>query len=180
MVNWMSVKKNGAEAPDYKRNAPTSGEIWRALAGVMDPEIPVVSVVDMGIVRGVEVDADGVVVTMTPTFSGCPALVVMRRDIEAAVRSLGVERVTVHTVLHPPWSTEWISAAGREKLRQFGLAPPPRHTGTPTAVAFFDLAECPRCGSTNTSLRNAFGPTLCRMIWYCNECRDAFEQFKPL
>lgn len=146
----------------------------------MDPEIPVVSVVEMGIIREVVVTSEGVSVTMTPTFSGCPALDVMRRDIDTAVRGLGAERVTIHTVLHPGWTTEWISEAGREKLRRFGLAPPPRHDGDLVSVAFFDLAECPRCGSTNTSLRNAFGPTLCRMIWYCNECRDAFEQFKPL
>lgn len=158
----------------------TVAEVWRALSAVMDPEIPVVSVVDMGIIREVSASAEGVTVTMTPTFSGCPALDVMRRDIEAAVCQLGVERVTVNVVLHPAWSTEWISEEGREKLRRFGLAPPPRHAGDPVSVAFFDLAECPRCGSTHTSLRNAFGPTLCRMIWYCNECQDAFEQFKPL
>ncbi len=159
---------------------PTTADIWRALESVMDPEIPVVSVVDMGIVRAVDVTAEGVTVTMTPTFSGCPALDVMRREIEAAVRHLGATQVTVHTVLHPPWSTEWISDAGREKLRRFGVAPPPRAAGDPTAVAFFDLAPCPRCGSTRTHLRNAFGPTLCRMIWYCDECQDAFEQFKAL
>lgn len=160
--------------------ALTAERVHEALAEVMDPEIPVVSVVEMGIIRDVDVGPDRVVVTMTPTFSGCPALDVMRRDIEAAVRGLGADHVDVRVVLHPAWTTEWITEAGREKLRQFGLAPPPRHRGDPTAVAFFDLAECPRCGSTNTSLRNAFGPTLCRMIWYCNECRDAFEQFKPL
>lgn len=158
----------------------TVEDVWQALAAVMDPEIPVVSVVDMGIIRAVDVAPDGVTVTMTPTFSGCPALDVMRRDVAAAVRGLGVEHVTIHTVLHPAWSTEWISDAGREKLRRFGLAPPPRHQGNVADVAFFDLAECPRCGSTHTSLRNAFGPTLCRMIWYCHDCRDAFEQFKPL
>ena len=158
----------------------TNAEVWRALSGVMDPEIPVISVVDMGIIRDVATLAEGVTVTMTPTFSGCPALDVMRRDVEAAVRQMGVERVTVNVVLNPAWSTEWITDEGREKLRRFGLAPPPRHTGDPVAVAFFDLAECPRCGSTNTSLRNAFGPTLCRMIWYCNVCQDAFEQFKAL
>jgi ring-1,2-phenylacetyl-CoA epoxidase subunit PaaD len=160
--------------------AITVEEVREALAGVMDPEIPVVSVVDMGIIREVKVSPEGVTVTMTPTFSGCPALDVMRCDIEAAVGRLGVERVTVNVALHPAWSTEWITDEGREKLRRFGLAPPPRHAGDPVTVAFFDLAECPRCGSTNTSLRNAFGPTLCRMIWYCNECQDAFEQFKPL
>mgnify|MGYP001209490975 CR=1 FL=1 len=154
-------------------------DIWQTLQSVMDPEIPVISVVEMGIVREVEVTPEGVTVTMTPTFSGCPALDVMRRDIESAVRGLGVESVTVRTVLNPAWSTERISEPGREKLRRFGLAPPPRHDGDVT-VTFFEPVACPRCGSTNTSLRNAFGPTLCRMIWYCNECQDAFEQFKAL
>lgn len=162
------------------RMSVTAEDVWRALEGVKDPEIPVVSVVEMGIIRAVEMTPAGVTVTMTPTFSGCPALDVMRRDIEAAVRGLGAAEVTVRTVLHPPWSTDHISDAGREKLRQFGLAPPLRHGGDVASVAFFDLVECPRCGSTNTSLRNAFGPTLCRMIWYCNQCQDAFEQFKPL
>jgi ring-1,2-phenylacetyl-CoA epoxidase subunit PaaD len=158
----------------------TQADVWRALDEVKDPEIPVVSVVEMGIIRAVDVTPDGVAVTMTPTFSGCPALDVMRRDVEAAVRGLGAKWVSVRTVLHPPWSTEWISASGRDKLHRFGIAPPLRHAGDPAAVAFFDLAECPRCGSTNTSLRNAFGPTLCRMIWYCHACQDAFEQFKAL
>ena len=160
--------------------AITAEAVREALTHVMDPEIPVISVVDMGIIREVEVTPEGVSVTMTPTFSGCPALDVMRRDIEAAVRGLGVTQVTVRVDLAPAWSTEAISDEGREKLRRFGLAPPPRLAGDPVAVAFFDLAEYPRCGSTNTTLRNAFGSTLCRMIWYCNECRDAFEQFKAL
>ena len=159
-------------------------DVWRALEQVMDPEIPVVSVVDMGIVRDVIVGERGGEVTMTPTFAGCPALDVMRRDIDAAVRGLGVECAAVHITLTPPWTTEWISEMGREKLRRFGLAPPPRqlaHGGAhATDIAFFDLAQCPRCGGTRTHLRNAFGPTLCRMIWYCDDCRDAFEQFKPL
>lgn len=157
----------------------TAAEVWQALQRVMDPEIPVVSVVEMGIVRDVAVDEDGVAVTMTPTFAGCPALDVMRRDIEAAVDALGAACV-VRTTLSPPWTTEWISEAGREKLRRFGLAPPPRLAGGPASVTFFEPAPCPRCGSTRTQLRNAFGPTLCRMIWYCDDCQDAFEQFKAL
>ncbi len=165
------------EALDYERT--TAAAVWRALEEVMDPEIPVVSVVEMGIVRDVALSAEGVAVTMTPTFAGCPALDVMRRDIEAAVRRLGMACV-VHMTLSPPWTTEWISETGREKLRRFGLAPPPRLSGGPATVTFFDPAPCPRCGSTRTHLRNAFGPTLCRMIWYCDDCRDAFEQFKAL
>lgn len=156
----------------------TAADVWRALNEVMDPEIPVVSVVDMGIIREVILDERGVTITMTPTFSGCPALDVMRRDIVERVRRLAQGTVTVETVLTPPWTTDWITEAGREKLRAFGLAPPPR--GGSAAVTFFDVAECPRCGSRRTTLRNAFGPTLCRMIYYCQDCQDAFEQFKSL
>ncbi len=167
---------NSAKAPDYER---TAAVVWRALDGVMDPEIPVVSVVEMGIVRAVAVDEAGVTVTMAPTFAGCPALEVMRHDMEQAVRGLGLA-CAVRTVLSPPWTTEWISEAGREKLRRFGIAPPVHHAGHAADVAFFDLAECPRCGSSRTQLRNAFGSALCRMVWYCEECQDAFEQFKAL
>jgi ring-1,2-phenylacetyl-CoA epoxidase subunit PaaD len=119
---------------------------------------------------------------MTPTFSGCPALDVMRREIQARVLQLGIEQVEVKTVLHPPWSSNWITSEGREKLRGFGLAPPPRlrERENGAMVAFFDAAVCPHCGSTHTTLKNTFGPTLCRMIWYCHDCQDAFEQFKPL
>lgn len=155
-------------------------EIWQALETVKDPEIPVVSVVEMGIVRDVSIGEDGVVVKMTPTFSGCPALDVMRRDIEVRIHELGYENVTVETVLSPPWTTDWISDEAREKLRQFGLGPPAKHGGDLMSVAFLDVAECPRCGSKNTVIKNSFGPTLCKMIYYCNDCQDAFEQFKTL
>jgi len=162
------------------RGTVTSQQIWQALNEVKDPEIPVVSLVEMGIVREVVVADDGVQVTMTPTFSGCPALHVMQRDIETAVRNLGVKQVTVKTVLYPPWTSDWITDEAREKLRKFGLAPPQKHGGNLISVAFLDVAECPRCGSKNTVIKNSFGPTLCRMIYYCNDCQDAFEQFKAL
>jgi ring-1,2-phenylacetyl-CoA epoxidase subunit PaaD len=158
----------------------TAASILHALEEVKDPEIPVISIVEMGIVRDVIVAEDGVIVKMTPTFSGCPALDVMRRDIEQRVRQMGIENVSVETVLHPPWTSDWITDEAREKLRQFGLAPPPQHGGNLASVAFLDVAECPRCRSKNTVIKNSFGPTLCRMIWYCNDCQDAFEQFKPL
>ena len=158
----------------------TADSILTALNDVKDPEIPVVSIVEMGIVRDVVVDDSGVTIKMTPTFSGCPALDVMRRDIEDHVRQMSIENVTVETVLHPPWTSDWITDEAREKLRQFGLAPPPQHGGNLISVAFLDVAECPRCCSKNTVIKNSFGPTLCRMIWYCNDCQDAFEQFKPL
>jgi ring-1,2-phenylacetyl-CoA epoxidase subunit PaaD len=155
-------------------------EIWQALAEVKDPELPLISVVEMGIVRQVKIKEGVVLVKMTPTFSGCPALAVIHHDIKAKVESLGYEQVTVETVLQPAWSSDWILDSGREKLKALNIAPPTRHGGNVTAVAFLDVAVCPRCGSKNSSLKNAFGPTLCKSVWYCHDCQDAFEQFKVL
>jgi ring-1,2-phenylacetyl-CoA epoxidase subunit PaaD len=157
----------------------TVDEIWQALERVKDPEIPVISVVEMGIVRDIAVSNDRVTVTMTPTFSGCPALHVIRTDIEAAVGRLTPLEVVVETVLYPPWSSDWISDDGRQKLKAFGLAPPARHGGN-LLVTFYDSVACPYCESTNTTVKNDFGPTLCRAIHFCNSCRQPFEQFKAL
>jgi len=155
-------------------------QIWQALNQVKDPEIPVVSLVEMGIVRDVALEVGGgVVVTITPTFSGCPALQVMKADIEARLRQLGVASVKVKQVLAPPWSSDWISDEARRKLKAFGLAPPPKHGGN-FEITFFDPVACPYCDSTDTRLRNAWGPTACRMIYTCNTCQQPFEQFKPL
>jgi len=153
--------------------------VWAALEDVKDPEIPVVSVVEMGIVRDVALDGDAVIVTITPTFSGCPALAAMQAGIIERLTQMGIPRVEVRTVLSPPWTTEWIAEEAREKLRGFGLAPPPRHDGD-FSVVLLDQVACPYCGSKDTSLRNSFGPTLCRAIFYCNHCQQPFEQFKPL
>ncbi len=153
--------------------------IWAALAEVADPEIPVVSLVEMGIVRGVALDGQNVTVTITPTFSGCPALHAMQADIVTRLKALGCAEVRVETVLHPPWSSDWISDEARRKLKAFGLAPPPPHGGHIT-LTFFDPVACPYCDSTNTSVKNSFGPTLCRAIHYCHNCQQPFEQFKPL
>jgi ring-1,2-phenylacetyl-CoA epoxidase subunit PaaD len=158
----------------------TVPQVWQALEAVKDPELPLVSVVEMGIVRAVQVEGNTALVKMTPTFSGCPALEVMHREIEAGVRALGFTHVIVETVLDPPWSSDWIADSAREKLKNLGIAPPVRHHGNLIPVAFLDVATCPRCGSTNTVLKNAFGPTLCKSVWYCHTCQDGFEQFKPL
>ena len=157
----------------------TTQAIWRALESVKDPEIPVVSVVEMGIVRDVALAGETATVTMTPTFSGCPALDVMREGIKTAVLALGIPSVTVNVVLAPPWTTDWITAEAKAKLKQFGLAPPPQHGGN-LDIIFYDIAPCPRCDGKNTSLKNGFGSTLCRAIYYCHDCQDPFEQFKPL
>lgn len=154
--------------------------IWEALDDVKDPEIPVVSIVEMGIVRDVILSDDGVLVKITPTFSGCPALHVMEQGIRTRLEALGLDNVAVKITLSPPWTSDWITDEAREKLRQFGLSPPPRHNGNLIAITSVDVIACPRCNSENTSLKNSFGPTLCRAIWYCHDCQDAFEQFKPL
>ena len=155
-------------------------QIWQALEEVNDPELPMISLVEMGIVREVQLHDEAVLVKMTPTFSGCPALAVMEQDIQAKVKSLGFENVTVEMILDPPWTSDWIKDSAREKLKALNIAPPTRHGGDFTAVAFLDVAVCPRCGSKNSTLKNAFGPTLCKSVWYCHDCQDAFEQFKPL
>jgi ring-1,2-phenylacetyl-CoA epoxidase subunit PaaD len=154
--------------------------IWQMLEKIPDPEIPVVSLVEMGIVRGVEQTEDGrVTVTITPTFSGCPALEVMKADIVTQLQQGGVAEVIVRTVLAPPWTTDWITDAARGKLKAFGLAPPPKHGGD-FAILLFDPVLCPYCNSEKTALKNNWGPTPCRMIFYCDACQQPFEQFKPL
>ena len=160
-------------------NQPTMEQIWEAMDEIMDPEIPVISLVEMGIIRDVVVDGKEFKVTMTPTFSGCPALLEMEELIKTKAMQIGADRVTVHKQLNPPWTSDWITDQGRKKLKAFGLAPPQRHGGN-VMVTFFDLVPCPRCDSKNTSLQNSFGSTLCRAIWTCNDCLEPFEQFKPL
>lgn len=153
--------------------------LWQALEAVKDPEIPVVSVVEMGIVRQVTVDGASVTVKITPTFSGCPALDVMREEIAAAIRRLGATDVTVETVLSPPWTTDWLSDETRARLKAFGLSPPRRHGGN-VMITFYAPAPCPYCASEDTVLKNSFGSTLCRAIYYCQSCEQPFEQFKAL
>ena len=154
--------------------------VWEALADVNDPEIPVLSVVDMGIIAGVDLDDGSVTVRMTPTFAGCPALDVMRNDIGRAVRDAGFERVRVEVVFDPPWSSDRISPEGRRKLKEFGLAPPgPACRGGLTEEVIARVT-CPYCDSADTNLESIFGPTLCRAIHYCNACQQSFEQFKPV
>lgn len=158
---------------------PTEQDIWVLLTEVADPELPVVNLVEMGIVRDVSIDAEHVTVTITPTFSGCPALHTMQGDILARLRAAGIEDAEVKVTLSPPWSTEWITEEARAKLQGFGLAPPPHHSGD-FELVLAEIVPCPYCGSQNTSVRNQWGPTPCRAIYYCNACLQGFEQFKPL
>ena len=158
----------------------TAAQVWEALAEIPDPEIPIISLVDLGVVKDVHVDGNDVRVEFTPTFLGCPALEVMREAMADKVRALGAEP-DVRVVLDDSWSTDKITPAGREKLRESGFAPPaPREATAPTLIRLQRGFRCPYCNSTDTALENLFGPTPCRSVRYCNACRQPFEQFKTI
>ena len=142
--------------------------LLEVLAGVPDPEIPVVSVLDLGIVRGLEEDAGGVKVIITPTYSGCPATVAIEEAVRAALDAAGYRDVRIENRLVPPWSTDMISAEGHAKLKAYGIAPPTRA----------ETAECPRCGSENTKEISRFGSTPCKAQWQCKDCLEPFDRFK--
>jgi ring-1,2-phenylacetyl-CoA epoxidase subunit PaaD len=149
------------------------------LDAVKDPEIPVISIVDLGVISDVAIEGDHVNVELTPTFTGCPALEMMKNEIVEVLTKRGVSDPSVSVSYREPWSSDKISAKGRAALLKFGLAPP-SPSKLFTDLQIIERAECPRCGGMDTELRNAFGPTLCRSIHYCNTCREAFEQFKAI
>ena len=166
--------------------SPPLDALWAALDGVPDPEVPVLSVVELGIVRDIAIDVAGVEVTVTPTYSGCPAMQTIERDILAALQRAGARNPRLRTVYAPAWTTDWMTDAAREKLRRYGIAPPGvrEATGdllvqllrrTPAAPV-----PCPYCGSSATELRSEFGPTACKAIRYCTSCTQPFEQFKAI
>jgi len=184
----MTARLLASIEPPPSTDAGRAAAVWRALENVTDPEIPVLSVVDLGIIGGVNVTEARVTVEVTPTFVGCPALDVIRENIRTAVAAALVLRndeVTVKTVFDPPWTSDRISETGRRKLTAFGLAPPgERHDpyGAATCATNSDLALvlCPHCGGSQTDLESIFGPTLCRSIHYCRDCLQSFEHFKPV
>jgi len=159
----------------------TVAQVWDALSEIPDPEIPVISLVDLGVVRDVIVADGRVRVDFTPTFLGCPALEVMRDAMADQIRALGSEP-EINVCLDDSWSTDRITPAGREKLRASGFAPPaPREATAPTLVQLQSIAlRCSYCGSTETRLENIFGPTPCRSLRYCASCKQPFEQFKTI
>jgi ring-1,2-phenylacetyl-CoA epoxidase subunit PaaD len=162
---------------------PTRDEVLAILDTVMDPEVPVLSVRELGIVRDVDVDPSGAVaVTVTPTYSGCPAIRVIEQDITTALHDAGIGDVRIETVYSPPWTSDWIPESGRAKLKAYGIAPP-------AAVATNDLVQllharaarapqCPYCDSRDTEIRSEFGSTACKSICWCRSCGQPFEEFK--
>jgi len=158
-------------------NLPSVKEVWNWLDAVADPEVPVVSIVDLGMVRNVrwtEEDGDStLVVTITPTYSGCPATAVIKEDIRRALQQRSLSRVQIETRLSPAWTTDWMTDRGRHRLLEYGIAPPePREQGSSRPV------PCPRCGSADTRLVSQFGSTPCKAFYICNSCLEPFDHFK--
>ena len=160
--------------------APLSAERAReVLAEVADPEIPVLTIADLGVLRDVDVDGERVVVTVTPTYSGCPAMDEIRADIRSALAAQGWHDVEVRTVLAPAWTTDWMTEDGRRKLRDFGIAPPGQLPAPgPVLVQLRPRVECPQCGSSDTEEMTRFGSTSCKSMWRCRSCREPFDHFK--
>lgn len=161
---------------------PAKSAIMEWLQAVKDPEIPTISLVDLGVVRRVEIDENtgAVYVQLTPTFAGCPAMDYMKRDVERTLLGHGVPAVQVEISLQEAWSSDLLTDAGREALRRHRLSPPPVLAGAVLDLDFLEYAECPNCHGHNTELRTPFGATLCRAVHFCHDCRQLFEQFKPV
>ena len=143
------------------------------LGAVNDPEIPCVSILDLGIVRSFQSDR----IVITPTYTGCPATLAIEQDIRRALDENGFSNIAIETTLSPPWSTDWISEEGREKLRAYGIAPPPKGANA-ASLKNAQAAECPRCGSSNTEELSRFGSTPCKALWRCKACAEPFDRFK--
>jgi ring-1,2-phenylacetyl-CoA epoxidase subunit PaaD len=161
----------------------TTEQAWDVLARVADPEIPVISVTELGIVREVRAQGPAVEVVVTPTYSGCPATEEIGRSIAAALRAAGAADVRIETRLAPPWSTDWIAPEAKEKLRRYGIAPPGAAAAATAAaqpIGFVPRVDCPLCGSGNTERLSAFGATACKALYRCRDCREPFEHFKPI
>lgn len=157
--------------------APNKKEVWSAAARVCDPEIPVLNIEDLGVLRDVRVQGDHIEIDITPTYSGCPAMNMIAFEIEIAVEKAGFARPHVQLVLSPAWTTDFMSDEGKRKLRDYGIAPPRNKAGR-RALFGQEQVPCPRCDSTNTEEIAPFGSTSCKALWRCCDCREPFDYFK--
>ena len=157
----------------------TEEQVRTWLEEVKDPEIPVLSLIDLGVITHIDIAPNTVTVEMTPTFVGCPALDMMKAEVVETLRKHGIENTHVHVSFREAWTSDKITERGKQALKKFGLAPPP-DSRLFADLEILERPQCPRCSGTDTELKNPFGPTLCRAIYYCHSCREAFEQFKPL
>ncbi len=157
----------------------STSAVWSELEKIQDPEIPVLTLVEMKIIRDVKVDEDRVTVIMSPTFIGCPALEHMKSEIRSRLQAIGCDNVSIEITFSPPWSTDMLEESTLEKLRVYGIAPPPR-TEPELSVALNRPVSCPSCGSTQTRMQAHFGSTLCKQMYVCEKCTQPFERFKPI
>jgi ring-1,2-phenylacetyl-CoA epoxidase subunit PaaD len=161
-------------------NELSTQKIWSLLEDVCDPEVPVLSILDLGIVRDVKVDEGKVEVVITPTYSGCPAMDVIRTQIKIVLQQQGYEAVNIRTVLSPAWTTDWMSEKGKDKLRAYGIAAPTpvQQVCHPGLFSREEAIPCPRCQSHHTSLISQFGSTACKALYRCEDCKEPFDYFK--
>lgn len=172
------MNQASASRPD-RFVAPAEREVWRILADVPDPEIPVLSVVELGIIRHVRVADDGrVTVGVSPTYTGCPATEVIARSIESRLEEEGYEHPKVESVLSPPWTSDWLTESGRAKLKEYGIAPPAHSVSNPKHLFREPKVACPRCSSMQTSKVSEFASTPCKALYRCASCLEPFEYFK--
>lgn len=154
-------------------------EIWTILEEVKDPEVPVLSVVDLGIVRSINTSGDAIDITITPTYSGCPAMDVINMDIRLKLIEKGYRNVHIQQQLSPAWTTDWMSEEGKQKLKAFGIAPPnPKQQFCKTEMFQQEAVQCPRCDSWHTEVISQFGSTACKSMYRCLDCKEAFDHFK--
>lgn len=177
MKGGIAVVSAAYEKRRAHREGSPAQAIWRLLDRVCDPEIPVLSLWDLGVLTDVEETDSGVVVTITPTYSGCPAMQTMREDIETALREAGIAAYEVRESLAPAWSSDWMSPEGRARLTDYGIAAPAACAGGDALDA---EVACPRCGSADTRLTSEFGSTACKAMFQCRDCGEPFDYFKPI
>jgi ring-1,2-phenylacetyl-CoA epoxidase subunit PaaD len=164
---------------------PSISDIYKILEQVSDPEIPVLSILDLGIVRDVQTNESETIVTITPTYSGCPAMDAIATDIKLSLIANGIQNVSIQYTLDPAWTTDWMSESGKEKLKAYGIAPPQRMSGDAHSARIQSLlfegeipVPCPRCQSEDTKLMSQFGSTACKALYQCNDCKEPFDHFK--
>ena len=155
-------------------------DIWNYLEEVTDPEVPVLTIVDLGVVRSVSFTNNEFIITITPTYSGCPAMKVIEEDIISSLKSKGISNVKIELTLAPAWTTDWLTEAGRNKLREYGIAPPENEVDKSVLFSEPTIVTCPLCKSRNTKMVSQFGSTACKAHYQCNECLEPFDYFKCL
>ncbi|MCV6604147.1 MAG: phenylacetate-CoA oxygenase subunit PaaJ [Porticoccaceae bacterium] len=176
-----SLERENSFEREKSRANPDTVAIWDLLDSVHDPEVPVLSLWDLGVLRHVEKQGDKITVTLTPTYSGCPAINTMAEDVEAALNNAGYTDVTIRYQLAPAWTTDWLSSAGRRKLHEYGIAPPQQaSTSKVSLLAEEPAVPCPQCDSGNTVKISEFGSTACKALYKCQDCHEPFDYFKCL